>query len=188
MSETAHPLAAVLPQARRLYSRDELESAIARMGRELTAALDGERALLLTVMNGGMFFASALAFAIATDLDFDYAHATRYGNATVGREVRWLHQPTASMRDRSVILADDILDEGYTLAALREHCLGAGARRVLIAVLCDKLHDRRMPGLQADYVGVELPDRYVFGYGLDYYGQGRNLPDIWALDDAGDAR
>jgi hypoxanthine phosphoribosyltransferase len=182
VSEVAHPLASVLPQARRLYARHELENAITRMGRELTAALGGERALLLTVMNGGMFFASALAFAIDTDLDFDYAHATRYGNATVGREVRWLHRPTASMHGRSVILADDILDEGYTLAALREHCLAAGAGRVLIAVLCDKLHDRRMPGLKADYVGVELPDRYVFGYGLDYYGQGRNLPDIWALD------
>jgi hypoxanthine phosphoribosyltransferase len=92
------------------------------------------------------------------------------------------------MGGRSVILADDILDEGYTLAALREHCLAAGARRVLIAVLCDKLHDRRMPGMKADYVGVQLPDRYVFGYGLDYYGQGRNLPDIWALDEPGAAQ
>lgn len=187
MNAQVHPLAEVMPRARRLYTRDELEGAIARMGRDITAALDGERALLLTVMNGGMFFASALAFAIDVDLDFDYAHATRYGNATVGREVRWLHRPTSSMQGRTVILADDILDEGYTLAALREFCLEQGARRVLIAVLCDKLHDRRMPGLAADYVGVELPDRYVFGYGLDYYGQGRNLPDIWALDEPGDA-
>lgn len=184
MSSEAHPLATVLPQARRLHARDELEGAIARMGRAITAEIDGERALLLTVMNGGMFFASSLAFAIDCDLDFDYAHATRYGNATVGREVRWLHRPSAPMSDRTVILADDILDEGYTLAALRDYCLTQGARRVLIAVLCDKQHDRRMPGLAADYVGVELPDRYVFGYGLDYYGQGRNLPDIYALDDA----
>jgi hypoxanthine phosphoribosyltransferase len=84
-----------------------------------------------------------------------------------------------------VILADDILDEGYTLEALREHCLAEGARRVLVAVLCEKRHDRRVPGLAADFVGMEVPDRYVFGYGLDYYGQGRNLPAIYALDEAG---
>lgn len=185
MSTEAHPLAAVLPRARRLYARAELEAAIARIGRELGQALDGERALLLTVMNGGMFFASALAFAIEADLDFDFAHATRYGNATVGRDVHWRHRPTAAMAGRTVILADDILDEGYTLAALRDYCLAQGARRVLVAVLCDKRHERRMRGMHADFVGVELPDLYVFGYGLDYYGQGRNLPDIWAIDDTG---
>lgn len=89
------------------------------------------------------------------------------------------------MAGRTVILADDILDEGYTLAALRDHCLAEGASRVLIAVLCDKRHERRVPGVRADFVGVALPDLYVFGYGLDYHGQGRNMPDIWAIDDAG---
>lgn len=185
MSRETHPLEAVMPRARRLYPRAELEAAIARIGRDLGQALAGERALLLTVMNGGMFFASALAFAIEADLDFDYAHATRYGDATVGREVSWRHRPTAPMAGRTVILADDILDEGYTLAALRDHCLAEGASRVLIAVLCDKRHERRVPGVRADFVGVALPDLYVFGYGLDYHGQGRNMPDIWAIDDAG---
>ncbi len=184
MNTNDHPLDAVLSHARRIHEQRALEARIVEMGRDLTRALAGERALLLTVMNGGMFFAAALAFAIDADMDFDYVHATRYGDATVGREVRWLHRPATPLAGRTVILADDILDEGWTLLALREHCLAQGARRVLIAVLCEKRHDRRAPGLQADFVGVEVPDRYVFGYGLDYHGQGRNLPDIYALDDA----
>jgi hypoxanthine phosphoribosyltransferase len=185
VSAQAHPLAAVMPRAERLHRRDALEAAIVRMGGEITATLAGERAVFLTVMNGGLFFAAPLALAIDCDLEFDYVHATRYGENTVGREVEWLHRPRAALAGRTVILVDDILDEGWTLAALRAHCLAEGARRVLIAVLCVKRHDRGAPDLAADFVGVEVPDRYVFGYGLDYHGQGRNLPDIYGLDEEG---
>jgi hypoxanthine phosphoribosyltransferase len=185
MSASEHPLAAVLPHAECIHDRAAIETVIARMGADIREALRGPRAVFLTVMNGGLFFAAPLALAIGCDLEFDYVHASRYGDATVGREVRWLHRPQAKLAGRTVILADDILDEGYTLQALRNHCLAEGARRVLVAVLCDKRHDRRVPGLAADFAGLEVPDRYVFGYGLDYYGQGRNLPAIYALREAG---
>lgn len=181
MSAADHPLALAMPRAERIHDRAALEAAIARMGRDIGRALDGERAVFLTVMNGGMFFASPLALAIDCDLEFDYVHATRYGDATVGRELVWKRRPQAKLAGRTVILVDDILDEGYTLAGLRDYCVAEGAARVLIAVLCVKRHDRRVPGLDADFVGVEVPDRYVFGYGLDYFGQGRNLPAIYAL-------
>lgn len=181
MSTAAHPLAAVLPRAECLHGRDALDAAIRRLGTEITMALAGERAVFITVMNGGMFFASPLAFAIGTDLEFDYVHASRYRGGTVGRDIQWERQPRAELEGRTVVLVDDILDEGYTLAALRDWCVGAGARRVLIAVLCAKRHDRRVSGLAADFVGVEVPDRYVFGFGLDYYGQGRGLPAIYAV-------
>lgn len=181
MSTSEHPLAAVLPHAECIHDRVAIEAAIARMGADIREALRGERAVFLTVMNGGLFFAAPLALAIGCDLEFDYVHATRYGNATVGREIEWRRRPQARLAGRTVILADDILDEGYTLAALRDYCVAEGAKRVLIAVLCEKRHARRVAGLQADFVGVEVPDRYVFGYGLDYFGQGRNLPDIYAL-------
>lgn len=181
MNASVHPLAAVLPRAERLHDRAELDAAIARIGAEITAALEGERAVFITVMNGGMFFAAPLAFAIDVDLEFDYVHATRYRGGTVGHGVEWQRRPQAELRGRTVILADDILDEGHTLAALRDHCVAAGAKRVLIAVLCVKRHDRRVPALEADYFGVEVPDRYVFGFGLDYFGQGRNVPAIWAV-------
>ena len=181
MSAVEHPLAAALPRAERLHDHAALEAAITRIGKDITSLLKGERAVFLTVMNGGMFFAAPLAMSIGCDLEFDYVHATRYGDATVGRDVRWLRHPRVKLAGRTVILADDILDEGYTLAALRDYCVAEGAKRVLIAVLCEKRHDRRVDGLRADFVGVEVPDRYVFGYGLDYFGQGRNMPAIYTL-------
>lgn len=187
MSADRHPLAAVLPRARCLHDRAALEAAIARLGADITTALAGERAVFITVMNGGMFFASPLAFAIQGKLEFDHVHASRYRGGTVGRDLEWERRPRADLHGRTVILVDDILDEGYTLAALRDWCIAAGAARVLIAVLCAKRHDRRVPGLEADFVGVEVPDRYVFGYGLDYFGQGRNLPAIYAVHE-GDLR
>ena len=82
---------------------------------------------------------------------------------------------------RTVLLVDDILDEGHTLKAVREDCLRRGAKRVLIASLCSKKHGRLVEGIASDFNGVELPDRYVFGYGMDYHEQGRNLPAIYAL-------
>ena len=185
MSAREHPLADVLPHAELLHGSAALATAITRMGTQITEVLQAERAVFLTVMNGGLFFASPLALAIGVDLEFDYAHLSRYRGGTVGRDVEWVHRPQARLEGRSVILADDILDEGYTLAALREYCVAAGARRVLIAVLCVKRHARRVPGLEADFVGVEVPDRYVFGYGLDYNGQGRNLPAIYAVREGG---
>jgi hypoxanthine phosphoribosyltransferase len=181
MSAAPSELAAALQSAQVIHDRAVIEAAIARMGAQITRALEGERALFLTVLHGGLMFAGPLALAIGCDLEFDYVHATRYRGNTQGAELHWLRKPQAVMRGRTVILADDILDEGHTLAALRDACLTEGARRVLLAVLCEKHHGRRVPGLAADFVGLQVPDRYVFGYGMDYHEQGRNLPGIYAI-------
>ncbi len=164
-------LVEALGKAERLYDRAAIEAAIARMGHELDVLLDGERAVFLTVMNGALMFAGALALAVSSDLEFDYLHATRYRGATRG----------GGLDGRTVILADDILDEGHTLAAVRDACRATGARRVLIAALCVKRHGRCVSGLAADVSGLEVPDRYVFGYGMDFQEQGRNLPAIYGL-------
>lgn len=174
-------LAAALADADLLFDRAALDAEIARMGREIDAALGGERAVFLTVMHGALIFGGQLALGIATDLEFDYVHATRYRGATSGSELHWLREPQAQLAGRTVLLVDDILDEGHTLKAVRDDCLRRGARRVLIATLCTKRHDRLAEGIAADFNGVELPDRYVFGYGMDYHEQGRNLPAIYAL-------
>lgn len=179
----SHPLVTALESAKLVHDRIVIEDAIVRMGAQITRELESERALFLTVLHGGLVFAGPLALAIGCDLEFDYVHATRYHGGTRGGELHWLRKPQALMRGRSVILADDILDEGYTLAALREACLAEGARRVLLAVMCEKQHQRRVPGLVADFVGVKVPDSYVFGYGMDYHEQGRNLPGIYAVDE-----
>lgn len=163
-----------------LFERRQLEAAIARMGRDIDTALAGERSVLLTVMNGALVFAAQLALAVRTDLEFDYVHATRYHD-NEGGQLRWLRRPQVDLAGRNVLLADDILDEGHTLKAVRDTCLDMGARRVLVATLCSKRHDRRIEGIAADFNGVEVPDRFVFGYGMDYHGQGRNLPAIHAL-------
>ncbi|MBS0556992.1 MAG: hypoxanthine-guanine phosphoribosyltransferase [Proteobacteria bacterium] len=178
---TRPQLSQALKNAELLHDRANLETAIARMGRDIDAALAGEVPLYLSVMHGGLIFSGALALAVATDLEFDYVHATRYRGATQGGELHWLRKPNADLSGRTILLADDILDEGYTLRAVRDWCLAQGAKRVLIAVLCRKIHERTAPGIAADFCGVEVPDRYVFGFGMDYHEQGRNLPAIWAL-------
>jgi len=181
MTANTPSLATALTQADLLFDRDELESVIADMGRHIDAALDGERAVFLTVMNGALIFAGHLALAIRTDVEFDYVHATRYRGETSGSELHWLREPAVDLTNRTVLLVDDILDEGHTLKAVRDDCMRRGARRVLIASLCTKQHDRLVEGIASDFNGVELPDRYVFGFGMDYHEQGRNLPGIYAL-------
>ncbi|MEO7916006.1 MAG: hypoxanthine-guanine phosphoribosyltransferase [Dokdonella sp.] len=172
---------AALAKADVIHDTATIQSTIARMAGEIDGELGYEPALFLTVMNGGMIFAGQLATRLSAPLEFDYLHATRYRGETSGGELNWLAHPRVSMRDRTVLLVDDILDEGYTLQAIIEHCRAERAKRVLIAVLCQKVHDRTVPGLRADFVGIEVPDRYVFGYGMDYHEFGRNLPAIYAL-------
>lgn len=175
------PLSEALTKSDVLFDRATLVQAIVRMGTEIDAALAGERAVFLAVMNGALVFSGELALAIATDVEIDYVHATRYRGETSGGELHWLRRPKANLHGRTVLLVDDILDEGHTLSAVRDACLELGARRVLLATLCTKQHARRVPGLAAEFNGVDVPDRYVFGYGMDYHDQGRNLPAIYAL-------
>ena len=178
-------LADALATAHVVFDKATLETAIARMADEIAPAYAGEEApLFLTVMNGGLPFAAQLAFALGErglDLEFDYLHATRYRGSTTGSRLAWLHRPATPMRGRRVILVDDILDEGHTLKAVTRWCEDEGAGDVRVAVLATKVHDRCVDGVCADWSGVEVPDRYVFGYGMDYNEQGRNLPAIYAL-------
>lgn len=170
-----------LASAERVHSHSAISAAIARIGGEIDQALGGRPAVFLTVMQGGLVFAGQLATEIRAPLEFDYVHATRYRGRTAGGELEWLRRPGIPLAGRKVLLVDDILDEGHTLKAIRDYCIEQGARRVFLTVLCEKRHGRTVPGLAADFVGVQVPDRYVFGYGMDYHEQGRNLSDIYAL-------
>lgn len=165
-----------------LFDRERIEREITRIAAEIDADYtDGERPVYLTIMHGGLPFAAQLAMAMKTDLEFDYLHASRYRGATTGSGLAWLHRPATPLRGRRVLLADDILDEGHTLKAVKQWCEDQGAREVRVAVLAVKQHDRCVDGIAADYVALEVPDRYVYGYGMDYHEQGRNLPAIYAL-------
>ncbi|NYZ63114.1 hypoxanthine-guanine phosphoribosyltransferase [Luteimonas deserti] len=169
-----------------LFDRDALEDAIEAMADEIADDYGDDETppVFLTIMHGGMPFAAQLAFALGEneiDLELDYLHATRYRGNTTGSGLAWLHRPATPLQGRRVLLVDDILDEGHTLKAVKHWCEDQGATDVRIAVLATKDHDRCVEGIEADYVGVVVPDRYVFGYGMDLHEQGRNLPAIYAL-------
>lgn len=173
----------VLAASDRLYDQAAITAAIKATAADIDQAFAGiEQPLFITIMNGGLFFAAELGLQLLTGFQFDYAHASRY-RGTEGGGLEWRRRPDAGMTGRHVLLVDDILDEGHTLLAIREHCLAQGAAAVRIAVLTDKIHDRRAPGIQADHVCLQVPDRYVFGYGMDWHGHGRNLPAIHAVAD-----
>lgn len=176
----------VLDTAELLFDRDALEDAIDTMADDIADDYgdDDTPPVFLTIMHGGMPFAAQLAFALGeneVDVEMDYLHATRYRGNTTGSGLAWLHRPATPLQGRRVLLVDDILDEGHTLKAVRQWVEDQGALDVRVAVLAVKDHDRLVEGIEADYVGVEVPDRYVFGYGMDFHEQGRNLPGIYAL-------
>jgi hypoxanthine phosphoribosyltransferase len=174
-----------------VHDQATLEGAIARMAPRIRDDFAGAVPLYLTVMHGGLPFAARLAMEIGAhglDLEFDYLHATRYRGETSGGELVWKHRPATPLAGRRVLLVDDIVDEGHTLDAIVRWCREEGAADVRIAALAVKRHDRCVPGVRADYAGVDVPDRYVFGYGMDFQNQGRNLPAIYALHDAALAR
>lgn len=189
---TATPsLADALRDAELIHDRTAIEAAIDAMAERIVADYAGSgtvdaasRPVFLTVMHGGLPFAAQLALAVGArglDIEMDYLHATRYRGSTSGGELAWKHRPATPLRGRRVLLVDDIVDEGHTLAQVRAWCDAQGAREVRIAAMVTKSHDRCVAGLCADYAGLEVPDRYVFGYGMDFHEQGRNLPAIYAL-------
>jgi hypoxanthine phosphoribosyltransferase len=181
----SHPLSEALNHSDQLWSREQLFAEISRLGRELDAAYAdvSQPPIFLTVMNGGMFFGAYLAHASKIDFHFDYVHATRYRSGTMGHALELVKAPRTPLEGRDVLIVDDILDEGKTLVMVRDWCSAQGAASVRIAVLAEKRHDRCVPGFKADFVGVVVADRYVYGFGMDYYEQGRNLDAIYALKD-----
>lgn len=172
----------VLREADLLVGEAEVKAAIRRMAQEITAQLKESDPILLCVMNGGLIFSGQLLTRLAFPLEVAYIHATRYGQETSGSGLDWIVKPQLELKGRTVLLLDDILDEGVTLAAIAGYCRQQGAATVLMAVLVEKLHLRKItPGMRADFTGIEVGDRFLFGYGLDYKGYWRNAPGIYAV-------
>ena len=169
----------VLRRSECLYDAAAIEAAIIDMAARMNRDLAGQDPLLLCVMNGGLVPTGRLLPHLDGPLRVDYLHATRYRDTTQGHGLEWQRTPQRSLRGETVVIIDDILDEGYTLEAVMAHCREAGARAVHTAVLTRKQHDRGVD-LQADWVGLEVPDRYVFGAGMDYRGYWRNAAGIYA--------
>lgn len=172
-----------MESAELIFSREQVEAALDRMASHIGRRLEGADPLVLVAMNGGLVPAGLLLPRLHFPLRLDYLHATRYRGRTFGTDLEWKRLPEEKLEGQTLLIIDDILDEGHTLAAIVEHCRQAGAREVLSAVLIHKLHGRSN-GLEADFTGLVAPDRYLFGYGMDYKGYWRNAPGIFAVDEA----
>ncbi|MDI3514909.1 MAG: hypoxanthine-guanine phosphoribosyltransferase [Gammaproteobacteria bacterium] len=159
-----------------------VEAALDRMAAEITARLADANPLVYAVMNGGLILAGRILPRLPFPLEVAYLHASRYGHAIQGTLLDWRVRPTQDLRGRTVLVLDDILDEGHTLKAIIEHLKEEGAAEVLSAVLVHKLHERKAePGMRADFSGLDIPDRFLFGCGMDYKGYWRNAPGIYAV-------
>jgi len=170
----------ILAAADMIHSADAVDAGVRRVARRISAKLRDSNPLLLCVMNGGVPFAGQLMTQLTFPLDFDYVDATRYGQQTVGGELLWRREPSTPVNGRTVLLVDDILDEGITLAAICQRLLERGADACYTAVVADKLIGRKKP-ITADFVALTVPDRFLFGYGMDVRGAWRNLPAIYAM-------
>ncbi len=170
----------ILDEADLVVSARAAAAAVQRMADEISAALRETHPLVLSVMGGAVVVTGQLLPQLAFPLDFDYLHVTRYGDTTTGGELSWIVAPRAAIAGRTLLVVDDILDEGITLAAVRRRLLEQGAKDCRIAVFADKDIGRAKP-VVADFVGVRLPNRYVFGFGMDVRGAWRNLPAVYAV-------
>ena len=171
----------LLDQATLIHSAEAIATAIARLSIEITSLLADAKPVVICVMGGGVVFAGQLLTQLNFPLELDYVHASRYQNKTIGLTLNWQALPKLDLSGRTVLIVDDILDEGITLLAIQEKCLALGAKQVLSAVLVEKTLGHAKP-IRADFVGLEVPNRYVFGYGMDAYGWWRNLSSIYALN------
>lgn len=170
----------ILQASEEIADARTVQASLDRLGREISDALHDRFPLVLPVMGGAIVFAGQLLPRLDFPLEFDYLHVTRYRGKTQGGAVEWRVLPGQSVAGRTLLVIDDILDEGETLHAVTQKLLEMGAARVYTAVLADKEIERKKP-IQADFVGLKVPNRFVFGCGMDAYGLWRNLPEIRAL-------
>ncbi|MDA1342666.1 MAG: hypoxanthine-guanine phosphoribosyltransferase [Proteobacteria bacterium] len=167
-----------------LYSEAQVEAVLDNMAAEISARLANSNPLVLCVMNGGIVVAGKLLTRLDFPLNIDAINASRYQNQTSGGVIEWVLKPATSLKDRTILIIDDILDEGITLAAIRDYCMEQGAIAVYCAALVDKMLGHDKP-IQADFVGLQIENRYLFGYGMDYKGYLRNAAGIYACKEVG---
>ncbi|HAG71860.1 MAG TPA: hypoxanthine-guanine phosphoribosyltransferase [Gammaproteobacteria bacterium] len=175
-------LSSVFGRSTQLYSETEVEMTLDKMALAISEKLSEKDPILLCVMNGGLITTGKLATRLNFPLQLDYLHASRYRGETSGSKLHWEKRPSLDLKGRVVLVIDDIFDEGATLDAIVSYCSNEGAAEIFTAVLTDKQHDRKLTTLRADFVGLRIPDKYVFGYGLDYKGYLRNAAGIYAID------
>jgi hypoxanthine phosphoribosyltransferase len=172
-------ISVVLADADLLVNEQQIAVAITQIAGQINILLADSNPLVLCVMNGGLVFTGQLLPQLTIPLNLDSINASRYHNQISGGVINWVNTPLTSVKGRTVLIVDDILDEGITLAAIYEYCLAHGATSIYSAVLINKLLGHSKP-IYADFIGLNLENRYLFGYGMDYKGYLRNAPGIYA--------
>jgi len=171
---------ALLAKAELVHSAATVDAAVTRVAGEIKEKLADSHPLVLCVMTGGVIFTGQLLPQLDFPLDFDYLHVTRYGQETQGGKLSWRSAPWTPVKGRTVLVIDDILDEGVTLASVQESLKRLGAAEVFMAVFADKQNGKNKP-VKADFVALPVPDRFVFGFGMDVSGAWRHLPAVYAM-------
>lgn len=169
----------VQENALRLHTDVEVEAALDKMAAKINASLAALNPVILCVMNGGLVTTGKLLTRLTFPLTLDAINVSRYGNQTHGSKINWLQKPNHSLQKRTVLIIDDILDQGLTLQAIYQYCQQQGASHVYSAVLVDKQIAKAKP-VHADFIGLSVADYYLYGYGMDYKGYLRNAPGIYA--------
>ena len=173
---------AAFPDAEQILSPAEVAAGFDCLAAALQPVIETADCVLLGILNGGMFPLIHLAERLEGDFVIDYCHATRYLGGTKGQALTWLERPHVDLVGKTVIVIDDIFDAGNTLHAVAEHCSQEGAGQVCTAVMVIKDRDRVASLAPPDFTtGLRVPDRYVFGCGMDLYGRWRHLRAIFAL-------
>lgn len=170
----------ILDGAELLLSAEQVNAAVCHVAKKINAILADEHPLVLSVMGGAVIFAGQLLPMLNFPLEFDYLHVSRYRNEKQGSDLHWKVAPRENVRGKVVLVLDDILDEGETLQAIKHRVMELGARKFYSAVFADKDNGKQKP-IKADFVGTSLPNRFVFGFGMDIHGAWRNLPAVYAL-------
>ena len=169
-----------LKQAEIIHSEQAVAKAISDIAIKLNQDYAAKQPIVLSVMSGAMYFTGQLMPKLTFPLELNYVHATRYHGELKGNKIQWIVKPTIAVMNRNVLILDDILDEGITLKSIVDECKLLGAKEVKVAVLAEKTLNKSKP-ISADYVGLILPNRYVFGCGMDVHNWWRNLPAIYAV-------
>jgi hypoxanthine phosphoribosyltransferase len=165
-----------------LHDAKAVEKALDKMASEINKEFADKNPIVLSVMTGGIIPAGCLLPRFTFPMQLDYVHATCYKDDIRPGDLHWRIEPRLDLTDRHILIIDDILDRGVTLAAIIDYCQGKRAASIATAVLVDKAHPRAENGLKtADFTGLYIEDLYVFGYGLDYYGYLRNANGIFAV-------
>ncbi|MEL0613543.1 hypoxanthine-guanine phosphoribosyltransferase [Marinomonas arenicola] len=180
MINKINDLNTILDESDCLIDAQQIDTALDSMAKQITTDLADKLPLVICVMNGGLIPTAALIERLSFPIELDYVHASRYGMETEGTNLKWMSYPQTDISGRDVLIVDDIFDQGHTLQAIIEWFEAQGANSVLSATIVNKLHDRKVD-MTPDYIGLDVEDRFLFGFGMDYKGAFRNLKGIYAI-------